>query len=130
MSKKKIVCVIDDDPIQIFLMKKNLSLIGGIDEVIQYQNGKEAFDGLSEKHKRRETLPDVIFLDLNMPIWDGWIFYNEFAKLFPDGILPMKVFILTSSNNDEDIERAQSLNLEKAYIRKPVGADVLQKLFE
>lgn len=65
-----------------------------------------------------EKLPQVIFLDLNMPVWDGWQFLDEFTKIPTEQ--KVTIFILTSSNSEEDIKRAEKYSLTSNYLVKPV----------
>ena len=95
-------------------MKKNL--FGG--EVRCYTNGQRAFDELSLALQQGASLPDLVILDLDMPLMDGWEFLDALAKLtLPH---PIKVFVLTSSIQDEDQERALSYKQVAGFFTKPL----------
>lgn len=75
-----------------------------------------------------EKLPQVIFLDLNMPVWDGWQFLDEFTKIPIEQ--KITIFILTSSNNGEDIKRAERYSLTSNYLVKPIDQSHLKEILE
>ena len=81
MKKFKRVCLVEDDLTSILISKKYMEISGRVEEVLVYKNGKDAYDGLKEQFKAGEQIPEIIFLDINMPVWDGWEFLEEFLKL-------------------------------------------------
>ncbi len=95
MSKINSVCIIDDDPITVFGIKKMLNMLDLADEIKTYVNGKEAIDDISGMVQNGETIPQVIFLDINMPIMDGWQFLEKFLDLQVDS--KIRINIVTSS---------------------------------
>ena len=122
------VCLIEDDPIAILLSKKFMQLTGSIDEIIVYGNGKEAFEGLKSRWKEGRQLPNLIFLDLNMPIWDGWSFLKEFEKL--DIHSKPIIYILTSSTSQCDREKAKLFGLDGHYLIKPINLTQMKEIFK
>jgi CheY-like chemotaxis protein len=125
---KKNICIIDDDPTNVLITKALLNLIDSQGFILTYNDGKEAYDGLIELCMNNETIPEVYFLDINMPIWDGWDFLDEIAKL--NSQKQVSIFVLSSSNNPEDAARALTYQNVKSYIVKPVTLDVLKKEFD
>ena len=119
----KKVCLIDDDSIYIMLVKRLISLNNLSNEVSEYKDGYEAFQALQKLHANGEALPDVIFLDLNMPIWDGWDFLDEFVKL--DAALFPEIYIVTSSSHSLDLEKIASYSIVKRKLNKPLELDDL-----
>ncbi|MDC6390130.1 response regulator [Maribacter sp. PR1] len=81
MKKIKFIGIVDDDPITVFGIRKMLNTVVDCEIVEAYQNGKVAFEALHKKFSENEDIPEVIFLDINMPIMDGWQFLDEFLKL-------------------------------------------------
>lgn len=126
MKKIELACIVDDDPIHLFLTKKYVELSGLVEKILICRNGKEAYDTLKTLFVSSDKLPQVIFLDLNMPIWDGWQFLDEFTKIPIDQ--PVTVYILTSSDNSEDIKRAERYNLKGNYLIKPISQQQLKEL--
>ena len=125
---KKNLCIIDDDATNVLITKALLNLIDSQGFILTYNDGKEAYDGLIELCTNNEAIPEVYFLDINMPIWDGWDFLDEIAKL--NSHKQVSIFVLSSSNNPEDAARALTYQNVKSYIVKPVTLDVLKKEFE
>ncbi|MEO0405504.1 MAG: response regulator, partial [Bacteroidota bacterium] len=64
-------CIIDDDQMYVFGTKRVMSMVNFCKEVIVYEHGLAAIKGLQERILKSESLPDVILLDLNMPVMDG-----------------------------------------------------------
>jgi CheY-like chemotaxis protein len=128
MKKINLACLIDDDPVHVFLSKKYLKKTGMIENLMVFQNGKVAFDNLTAIVQEGGELPKVILLDLNMPIWDGWQFLDEFIKI------PTKeeitIFILSSSISQRDIDKAREYNQVSNYIVKPIKVENLISLLE
>lgn len=119
MKKIELVCIVEDDPIHLFLTKKHIELSGSVEKILICKNGKEAFDTLINMFQNNEMLPHIIFLDINMPIWDGWQFLEEFIKI--PITQEIKIYILTSSNDDEDYKKAEMFNLQNQYLIKPLN---------
>jgi CheY-like chemotaxis protein len=119
----KSVCLIDDDSSYVMLAKRLISLNHLSDMVSEYTDGREAFQALQQIQKDGGALPDVIFLDVNMPIWDGWDFLDEFGKLdlpnFPE------IYIVTSSSHSLDREKAATYPIVRRSLTKPLELEDL-----
>lgn len=128
MQKINLACLIDDDPVHVFLSKKYLKQTGMIENLMVFQNGKIAFYSLAAIVQEGGELPKVILLDLNMPIWDGWQFLDEFIKIPIEE--EITIFILSSSISNRDIEKAKKYNQVSNYIIKPIKVENLISLLE
>lgn len=126
MKKIDITCIIDDDPIFIFGTKRIMQSIHFCKEYMIFNNGKEAYDNLKKIILNDEKQPDIILLDLNMPIWDGWEFLDEFIKIPNEK--KIRIYIITSSIDPADIERAKAYDFISNYIVKPITMDELKKM--
>jgi CheY-like chemotaxis protein len=94
-------------------------------------NGRFAIDQLVDIQKRDpEKLPDYIFLDINMPIMNGWEFLEEYKRLNLDPHGKSKIFIISSSVFSNDINRAKSYPIVKSFISKPLSVEKIKELFE
>jgi CheY-like chemotaxis protein len=103
MTKISAIYIIDDDPITVFGIKKMLGFVVQCDEITTYENGKLAIDQIKDTLANKKLLPEVIFLDINMPIMDGWQFLEEFISLnIPNKI---RVNIVTSSIDAVDRDK-------------------------
>lgn len=126
MKKIDIACIIDDDPIFVFGTKRIMQLANFCESFMVFRNGKEAYDKLKAIILNNEKLPDLILLDLNMPIWDGWQFLDEFIKIPNDRTIT--IYIITSSVDPADVEKAKSYDLVSNYIVKPITMVELKNL--
>ncbi len=117
MKTVNTICIIDDDPIFRFGTKKMMENVQVSLDFLVYKNGKEAFDDLAEKIKLKSSFPDVILLDINMPIMDGWQFLDEFSKITTEERIP--IYIVSSSVDRRDIEKAKSYDIVNDYLIKP-----------
>ena len=126
MKKINIACIIDDDPIFIFGTKRIMQLTNFCEGFMIFHNGKEAYENLNAIIINKEKLPDIILLDLNMPVWDGWQFLDEFIQI--PNKTEITIYIITSSVDPEDIEKAKSYDAVSNYIVKPITIDKLKEL--
>ena len=128
MNSINTVCIIDDDPIFQFGTKKIMESVRFCENFLVYKNGKEAFDDLAPKLKMNIDIPDVILLDLNMPIMDGFQFLDELVKIPNAAKIP--IYIVSSSVDSRDIEKAKTYHLVTNYIIKPFSVSKVQTLLE
>ncbi|WP_062053193.1 response regulator [Sediminicola sp. YIK13] len=125
--KLNTVCIIDDDPIFVYgtkvLLNYNSSFCSNI---IVYENGKEALDDLRFMLKTNKEMPEVIFLDLNMPFINGWEFLDELKKM--DLKKKIRVYVVSSSLDKMDEEKARKYDMVVDFINKPFTVNKLQQL--
>ncbi len=126
MRESEKICIIDDDEIYIFLIKKSLSAMGINNEVISFLNGSDALEELIQLKNNSEELPGIILLDINMPIMDGWEFITEFRKINPDKKIP--IYIVSSSIANEDFEKSKTFPEIVDYLSKPVELETLESI--
>lgn len=129
MSRKIIGCVIDDDQIYLFGVSRLIEIHRLCDALLIYKNGQEALEAFKTMLLHHEALPDVIMLDLNMPVMDGWEFLEEFVKIKPRAEKQITIYIVSSSINPKEIERARNITDVSDYVVKPVTADKLKEIF-
>ena len=128
MKKIDITCIIDDDPIFIFGTKKIMEVAKFCNSFLIYNNGQIAITALQKIMEAGVGIPDVILLDLNMPVMDGWEFLEEFIKI--PNQKQIQLFIVTSSIYPEDIERAKQYQQVSNYIVKPISRESLGIIME
>lgn len=128
MKKIEICCIIDDDPIFIYGTKRIMKEVDFSQEILVYNNGEEAIDGLTEISKLGEPMPEVIFLDLNMPIMNGWEFLEEFEKLPNHNKQKTIIYIISSSVDPRDLERVKNYKQVNNYILKPITPNDLETI--
>ncbi|UJH66082.1 response regulator [Allomuricauda sp. SCSIO 65647] len=120
MKRIKRACVIDDDPIYTYWAKKIMGELKFSESILVFENGYDAIKGLKEITEKGEKLPEVILLDLNMPIMDGWDFLEDFIKLPHHNEDKVYVYIVSSSIAQRDLERAKDFDIVHNYILKPL----------
>jgi CheY-like chemotaxis protein len=127
---QKITCIIDDDEIYLFSVKKVIEVNRLSEKVLEFKNGKEALKFFTEYSNDLELLPDVIFLDINMPEMDGWEFIEEFKKIRPAIVKDMMLYIVSSSVDKTDVDKAKSLPNVHDYLTKPITASQLKTIYQ
>lgn len=120
MKKIDSCCIIDDDPIFIYGTKRLMKEIDFCDTILVYNNGQDALEGLLELSESGQKIPPYIFLDLNMPIMDGWEFLEEFSKIPSNKTKKTTIYIISSSVDPRDLEKVKNYKAVNNYILKPI----------
>jgi CheY-like chemotaxis protein len=123
----KKVLLIDDDKVSNFLSSLIIKKTIIAEVVKECLDGQEGLDYLKSLSGSTD-IPDILFLDLNMPVLDGWQFLNEFSLL--DKRVQMPIYILTSSNYEGDLIKSKEFDAVKGYIVKPLSKDLATAIFE
>tara|TARA_R110000868_G_scaffold378658_3_gene644180 strand:+ start:39866 stop:40270 length:405 start_codon:yes stop_codon:yes gene_type:complete len=128
--EKKNWAIVDDDLIfhlttQTFIERRKIHK-----RVFLFHNGKEAIDYLFEHKKVAEELPDIILLDINMPIMDGWDFLEEYLPLKSELPKEIVIYIVSSSLDRDDFERAKTISAVKNYVIKPIDQSKLDEIID
>ncbi len=129
-NKVKRACIIDDDSIFIYGIKRIMNEIDFCDEIIVYENGESALNELGSLVLEGMRLPDVILLDLDMPVMDGWVFLDEFVKIPNHNQDQLSLYILSSSIHPGDIEKAKNYPIVDDFISKPVTITDLKHILK
>lgn len=124
------VFIIDDDKIYRFTTEKYIHLLKLAKKVSTYADGEEALNHIKDNIANSDELPDVILLDVNMPIMDGWDFIEEYISLNPQFPKPVTIYMVSSSIDERDRERAHKISEISAYIVKPITEEQLVKLIK
>ena len=118
-------CIIDDDPIFVYGTKKVMKEVDFCSDVIVYNNGQDAINGLRNLVEEKKELPSLIFLDLNMPVMDGWDFLDDFITIPNNNIEKVHVYVISSSIDANDFIRARNYEVVNNYILKPITPEDL-----
>lgn len=130
MKKIETACIIDDDPIFIYGTKRLMTEIEFCETILVFENGQDAIDGLQNIMASSDKLPSVIFLDLNMPIMNGWEFLEHFEKITNDNRKKTAIYIISSSVDPRDLERIKNYQVVNSYILKPISKEDLNSVLE
>lgn len=129
MTENKInLLIVDDDDINVFIIRKIVEKTGYKVNMVAKGNGELAAHYLKEIADSDEVFPDLILVDINMPILNGWEFLEAYEKLNIDRKVDM--FMLSSSVYENDIEKAKSYKSIKGFISKPLSIERLSELLK
>ena len=122
------VLLVDDNDTDNFIHKRIIELAGFSKNIIVKNSGKSALEFLESNQITPENIPGVVFLDINMPIVDGFVFLFEYDN-FPEEIKQKcKIVILSSSDNKKDIDRIVDNEYVVHFITKPLSEESLEEL--
>ncbi|MDA6068482.1 response regulator [Flavobacterium sp. AC] len=129
---EQILCI-DDDPITLMLCKKVISKSSFSKEIITAQNGEEAlmhFNTLKYTNIKNKVnkKPELIFLDLNMPVMGGWEFLDHFTSPAYAEFNTANVIVLSSTIDPEDLAKAKKYPIIIDFLSKPVTLPMLEYL--
>jgi CheY-like chemotaxis protein len=128
MNSKIDLLVIDDDDINIFIIKKIVEKTGYDINMVSKSNGQLAIDHLDNLLENNETFPQLILIDINMPVLNGWEFLEAYDQLNIQQRVDM--YMLSSSVYENDIEKAKTYKKVKGFISKPLSINRLIELFD
>ena len=124
------ICVVDDDDIYQFTISKTLKSLELAKKITVFSDGEEALNFMLDNLNNENELPDVILLDINMPIMDGFQFMSEYVKIKPKVGKNITIYMVSSSVDPVDIERAKSISEISDYIVKPIKRGELKSILE
>ncbi len=120
--------LVDDNDTDNFISKRIIEITKFSSRVEVKGSGKAALDYLRENQGNAANLPSLIFLDINMPIVDGFVFLYEFEKFNEVVRNKCKVIILSSSDNKRDIDKIVNNNHVIKFITKPLTEVALDEI--
>ena len=126
----KVLGIIDDDEIFRFTTEWSIKKASIKDlKVVSFENGEKAIDFFDQNIEQEDNLPDIIFLDINMPLLDGWEFLKEYRKRNKKINKPIHIFMSSSSISQDDIDKAKKQTGVSGYIVKPISTQGFIDLF-
>lgn len=123
----KVFCI-DDDNINHYISQKYINSLLVSPQIETFINCEDAIHELI-KIDNVDDLPDYIFLDINMPVMNGWDFLDVFDRLRIDPLGKIKIYILSSSVFAHDIDKSRMYPAVKEFISKPLSQDKLKQVF-
>ncbi len=134
MAKYHAVMLIDDNEIDNLINQKIIESSGICNHIFTHTGGRSAIEFLKNAEKiadsagKKELMPEIIFLDIDMPLMDGFQFLDEFENLSQNIREHCKIVMLTSSINSKDVRRSKRYANVKEYINKPLTKESLKAL--
>lgn len=131
-NKYQSVMLIDDNEIDNLINQKMIEASNISQHIFTHTGARSAIEFLKNMEKitqvAPEALPEVIFLDIDMPLMDGFQFLDEFDKLKDSTKKHCKIVMLTSSINPQDVNKSKKYDYVKKYINKPLSQENLKNL--
>jgi len=124
----ELVMLVDDNETDNFISKRIIEITKFAKRVVVKSSGRSALDYLIEHQVNPEDLPNIIFLDINMPIVDGFVFLYEFDTFNEMVKNKCKIIILSSSDNKRDIDKIVNNNHVIKFITKPLTEVALDEI--
>ncbi|MBA4276149.1 response regulator [Flavobacterium sp.] len=120
---KKIIWIIDDDAIYQKIINKLIEKSGVISSHASFTNGNEAINSLKKALNENDILPDIILLDINMPVMDGWEFMEEIKTIKSKINKRIIIYMVSSSIAPSDKNKSRTFTEIHDYIPKPISVD-------
>jgi CheY-like chemotaxis protein len=117
--------------VYINLVKKIIDIKSLSESLLIFKNGREALEYFKAiiENLNEDAFPEIILLDLNMPVMDGWDFLKEFTKIKPPNKLPTTLYIVSSSIDPYEIEKAKAHTMVTDYLVKPINLEDFEAIF-
>lgn len=123
-----LVALVDDDKVFQLIASRSIKATNFQGRILQFNNGGEAIEHLEKNADNLHEIPDVLFLDINMPVVDGWGFLEDFIHLQPRIQKTIRIYMVSSSVDPRDIQRAQSFEAIREYVPKPISQQKFSEL--
>jgi len=128
--KPFIICIVDDDDVYQFTITKSIQSQKLAKKILAFSDGEEALQFMIDNLAQADNIPDIIFLDINMPKMNGFEFMENFVKIKPNVGKPVEVFMVSSSVDPKDLERAKEISEISDYIVKPIYSEQIASIIE
>lgn len=129
-EKAEIICIVDDDEVYQFSVTRTIKAANIVKKILIFSDGEEVFEFLQDNISKKEELPDIIFLDINMPYMDGWEFLDYYTKIKPNLPKKITVYLVSSSVSEKDQVKAQAISDVSDYIVKPITIEDFRTAIE
>jgi CheY-like chemotaxis protein len=133
--KLESILLIDDDDASNFINKYEIKKANITDNIVVVLNGREALEYLTNTGKYEGNGPEfpkptLVFLDINMPVMDGWEFLNAYEKLEEGQKAKIIIVMLTTSFNPDDKKRADKIPSISGYKNKPLTKEIISEIVQ
>ena len=121
--------LVDDDYATNYLHQLFLEESERVENIMVAKSADEALsilkDGLAT-----ENIPEIIFLDINLPAKNGWEFIDEYSEIVGEASKNSKVIMLSTSENPRDMEKSKEYKLIKEYRIKPLSVPIINEIVD
>jgi CheY-like chemotaxis protein len=124
------IALVDDDSIFQFTTTRLLESAKLARTILHFENGAEALVYLRKNASNVDLLPDYLFLDINMPFVDGWMFLDDFTTLKTTLSKDIPIFMTSSSIDPRDLNRAKEFIEVKDFVTKPVSLERFTEILQ
>jgi CheY-like chemotaxis protein len=114
------LAVIDDDEMYVLALKKLLEKVKFSERTVYFENGNVALNYFDKWINQPDLIPELILLDVNMPVTNGWQFIKEFKKLKTRIDKKITIYMISNTVNEEEIKKAKELEEVTDFVCKPV----------
>jgi CheY-like chemotaxis protein len=128
MKKINTFCIVDDDDIYRFTTSLLLKKSDLVNNIIVFSNGLKAINFLKDEIGNIENIPDILFLDINMPVMDGWEFLEEYLLIRPMMPKSVVIYMVSSSVDEKDVLKAKSISELSGYLVKPISSENIMEV--
>src|SRR6476469_10014517 len=124
------ILIVDDDLVYRFAATKTIAATGLAEKIVECSDGLDAINFLKENMQQPPNLPDIIFLDINMPTMDGWEFLTAFDSIISKLSKPIHIYMVTSSIDKHDIQRSKEFAIVSDYLVKPIFNETFSRILK
>ena len=124
----KQIMLIDDDPNDNYFHQREINKVISNITIIEKSSGLDALEYLRSNKDNRQMLPDLIFLDINMPVIDGWEFLDAYREIDISIKNEVIIIMLSTSGNPDDILKATTYSFVSDYITKPLTKEIMESI--
>lgn len=130
MKKINNFCIIDDDEIHKFTTSFMLKKTNLVNNIILFSNGLEAINFFKDEIINIDNIPEIVFLDVNMPVMDGWEFLEEYQLIKPMLPKTVVIYMISSSVDERDVLKAKSISSLSGFLVKPILSQNILQIIE
>lgn len=124
----KNLLLIDDDELTLFIINRFMLKHQFVENIISVKNGREAVDYFEKLAAGDGPAPELIIMDINMPVMTGWEFLDEYSQRFQPLFPATRICVLSNSLFVEDAIKAKSYSACISYITKPLSTTKITRL--
>lgn len=129
-SSLKRILLVDDDQGFSLITQRMLEKLNFDGDLLSFENGQELYRLIELQQHDGNLLANVIFLDLNVSIVDGWQFLDAYQEIQDQMASKIRIYILSSSNFSEDIRKAEEYPMVLEYLVKPLSSERLMEIIK